>query len=466
MYMSENYNPNYRSDIDGLRAISVIGVILFHLKYVLESGSVLKGGFFGVDIFFVISGYLITYLILKEIKSTENFSIINFFKRRIRRILPVLMVVILSIIPFAYIIYLPTELISFSKSILYSIGMISNYFFLLINAEYFAPEIVFQSLLHTWSLGIEEQFYIIFPFLISIIYLKNKNNFIFIFLIFFFISLIGARIGTIHHKNDIFYITLFRIFEFIPGSILAYMEVEKGKNLKNNFVEKVLPILGFILILISFIYFDDKTRHPSFETLLPIFGACLIIWYNNYENNFYKLISNKFFVYIGLISFSLYLWHFPIFTFVAILDLPKDEIYKEIFLISLTIPLSILTYHLVEKNFRNKKISFTNVMIFIFVLFLIIILFSLKSITSQGFMDRYKITDNYNLDPKHDSDLRKKYLKDYSERNHLSGREKILVIGNSHAEDNITYYLEILMLMKIFFLLSLRVDKFMIFGNF
>ena len=215
------------------------------------------------------------------------------------------------------------------------------------------------------------------------------------------------------------------------------MEIDKEKKLKNNNLEKILPLFGFILIICSFIFFSEKTRHPSFETLIPILGTCLIIWYKNENSLFYKFISNKFFVYIGLISFSLYLWHYPIFTLISISEFSNNDLFKKILICLLTIPLSIASYLFIEKTFRNKNISFNKVLIFIFILTAIIVVFSIKAINSNGFMSRYNITNYYNLDPKIDSDLRKKYLIDYYNENHLLDKEKILIVGNSHADDNL-----------------------------
>ena len=153
----------YRPEIDGLRAIAVISVIIYHAKINLFGFDILAGGFLGVDIFFVISGYLITSIIYKEIKLTNNFSFSYFYERRIRRIIPALFFVLLICIPFAWLFILPEDLIDFCKSLLFSIGFTSNYFFYFSEQDYISKESLYVPLLHTWSLSVEEQYYIIFP---------------------------------------------------------------------------------------------------------------------------------------------------------------------------------------------------------------------------------------------------------------------------------------------------------------
>ena len=154
---------NYRPEIDGLRAIAVITVIIYHAEIFLLDHKIFKGRFIGVDIFFVISGYLITSIIHKELISTGTFSFKHFYERRIRRIIPVLLVVILASLPFAWIYLLPHSLIDFSKSILYSLGFSSNFYFWYSGAQYGAESSLFKPFLHTWSLSVEEQYYILFP---------------------------------------------------------------------------------------------------------------------------------------------------------------------------------------------------------------------------------------------------------------------------------------------------------------
>ena len=181
-----NVKLNYRPEIDGLRAIAVVSVILYHANINIFNYKIFSGGFVGVDIFFVISGYLITSLILKELKTTGKFSFLNFYQRRARRILPALFFVMAVSLPFAWLYLLPSSLLDFSKSILYSIGFGSNYYFYFSNLQYGTEDSFLKPFLHTWSLSVEEQFYILFPITIIIIF-KFFKKYLFEIIIFFII---------------------------------------------------------------------------------------------------------------------------------------------------------------------------------------------------------------------------------------------------------------------------------------
>ncbi|MGH1398223.1 MAG: acyltransferase family protein [Alphaproteobacteria bacterium] len=161
---------NYRPEIDGLRAIAVLGVLFYHAKFMLFGAPVLAGGYLGVDIFFVISGYLITRIILKELQERDSFSFAHFFERRARRILPMLFVVMIAALPFAWRSLLPADLVEYAKSVLAALGFGSNFFFYFATTEYGADSSLLKPFLHTWSLGIEEQFYIVMPLIIVLVW--------------------------------------------------------------------------------------------------------------------------------------------------------------------------------------------------------------------------------------------------------------------------------------------------------
>jgi len=238
----------YRPEIDGLRTISVFAVIIYHANFILLGHTLFQGGFIGVDIFFVISGYLITTLILKEIYSTNKFSFKYFYERRIRRILPVLFFVTIITSIISYFILLPPSLKDFGRSILSIIFFISNIYFWVTGGKYGDESELIRPLLHTWSLSVEEQFYILFPiFLIIIIKFFRKHLFTILFIIFSF-SLIfaqwssetGIKINYIFFKFDInffekfnFYFILSRIFELLIGSLLSYFELNNGGGVEN-----------------------------------------------------------------------------------------------------------------------------------------------------------------------------------------------------------------------------------------
>jgi len=262
---------NYRPEIDGLRAISVLAVIFYHLELSLYEKNLFQGGFLGVDFFFVISGYLITSLILKELSLTGSFSLKNFYERRARRILPALILVMLFSIPFAWKYLLPSSLIDYSKTLLYSLGFTSNFYFYNIQSNYFDLDSKFRPFLHTWSLSVEEQFYLLFPIFLLIIY-KFKKDLIFKSLLILVILnlLLIHFLGNFNFKQPYineelsfiapsfltsFYLTTGRIWEVLVGSILAYMEISKGSRTSNKVICEFFSFIGLILIFYSIFFF-------------------------------------------------------------------------------------------------------------------------------------------------------------------------------------------------------------------
>ena len=363
---------SYRRDIDGLRALAVLGVVFYHSEILINKVLIFSGGFLGVDIFFVISGYLITSIIYKENK-VKKFSFINFYIRRIRRLLPALLVVLFVSLIFSYFLFLPVEFKSYLDSIISSIFFYSNFYFHYSGQAYGQSILSTKPLLHTWSLAVEEQFYILYPiFLIFSIYLfKKKIKILFCLIILF--SLIFASYISENHSSFNFYMLFTRSWELMCGAVIALYHLEEKKRNHYNF----LSYLGFFLIIFSFIIFDDPHRHPSFLTLIPVFGCCLIIIDKDSNSSINKFLSHKWFVNIGLISYSLYLWHHPILSFGKISGITEESIFFKILLILLTFVLSALTYHMVEKKLRNSNfISFKKLFIILISAIIILILFT------------------------------------------------------------------------------------------
>ena len=212
----------YRADIDGLRAVAVGGVLLYHLDSYLGAHSFFKGGFFGVDIFFVISGYLITSLILREFSETGHFSIANFYERRARRLLPALLVVALVSVPVAWLILLPTQLMDFSKSLIGSLLFVSNFYWLETLQEYGAESAQLKPLLHTWSLAVEEQYYIVFPLILLALLRFWQRHVSSILIIFLTASFIFAVWMSGRNPSFSFYMLPSRFWELLGGGLLAY----------------------------------------------------------------------------------------------------------------------------------------------------------------------------------------------------------------------------------------------------
>ena len=323
--MKKYLKINYRPEIDGLRAIAVLFVFFYHLDI-----DFFKFGYLGVDIFFVISGYLITSLLLKNINQKSFF--LSFYLRRARRLIPALIVVLLftSFITFLY--YIPYDLRDFGQSLLATITFLSNVLFF-IESGYFENLSKVKPLLHTWSLSVEEQFYLFFPLLIFLIYVKKKasKN---IIVLFFISSLMLAnfsgflleRSDNIIHNSFFlnqsvffgFYSPFGRFWEFLLGSMIVVYNLEaKSFNFKRLKISSdFFSFIGIFLIISILIVPQKNIISPSFQSLVPLLGVVLILVFSK-ENNFISsIISNKLFTFIGKISYSIYLYHFPIVVFI------------------------------------------------------------------------------------------------------------------------------------------------------
>ena len=429
---------NYRPEIDGLRAIAVGAVILYHAQINIFGHQPFGGGFIGVDIFFVISGYLITSIILKELITTGSFSFKYFYERRVRRILPVLFFVMLVSLPFAWMYLIPSSFVDFSKSILYSLGFGSNYYFHYSGQVYGALDGLFIPFLHTWSLSVEEQFYILFPIFFLFTFKYFKQYLIHILILGLIVSLVLSEWTSKNYPSASFYFLHTRMWEILAGSILAYFEIIRGYRSQNKFLNFSLPTIGIFLIGYSIVFFKNNIPHPSFYTILPIIGVCLIIWFSDRDELITKILSTKLFVGIGLISYSLYLWHYPIFAFLKINGLVSGTLIGKLFLVPIIFFLSILSYFFIERPFRNKNLSIVKILIYLIILVSSLIIFNIKIITEEGFKTRFdylkKINQNYNPDNillgKERMKNSQQNLNDFSIKNF-----NIVIVGDSHGSD-------------------------------
>lgn len=379
---------SYRAEIDGLRAIAVVSVILYHAKMVLFGRDWFEGGFIGVDIFFVISGYLITRIILSELQSKGSFSFINFYERRARRILPMLFLVVIVSIPIAWQKLLPSDFVEYAESILAALFFGSNFFFYFSTTEYGANSSLIKPFLHTWSLGVEEQFYLVFPVIALIAFKFLRKHFQLILLVLSLMSLLFAQLMEVRNSDLNFYLPFSRFWELAVGSMLAYREL--SQKISNGGIHtKLFPTLGLFLIACSVVFiFDGNLSHPSFYTLIPIFGVALIIGFSSKDELVGKVLGHKSFVSIGLISYSAYLWHFPLFAF-GRLDGSFGR--KEAtLLILLTFIFSFISYRYIERPFRNvDKVNGSRFAVTVIVLTLIVSSFTFISIRTNGFEQRF-----------------------------------------------------------------------------
>jgi len=304
-------HPKYRSDIDGLRAIAILSVIGFHAFGVM-------GGFSGVDVFFVISGYLITTIIYDNLKS-NRFSFWDFYSRRIRRIFPSLSIVFIVCIISGWMLLYADEYEHLGKHILTGSGFISN-ITLFGESGYFDVASDKKPLLHLWSLGIEEQYYIFWPLLVFLFW-KYKSNLGFLLALVLLLSF-GLNVQLINiDPVATFYLPHTRFWELLVGSTVAYLMVFKKIHLNYSLrLLNLMSILGFGLISTGIILLTSSMAFPGWWALLPTIGAALIIFAGPNTFISQKFLSNSVLVWFGLISFPLYLWHWPLLSFLKILD--------------------------------------------------------------------------------------------------------------------------------------------------
>ncbi|MDO9150113.1 MAG: acyltransferase family protein [Methylotenera sp.] len=372
----------YRSEIDGLRALAVTSVILFHagLKAV-------SGGYVGVDIFFVISGFLITTIILSEIQA-GNFSIANFYERRVRRILPALFFVMLVCVPFAWVVLSPYDMKYFSKSLAYVSIFLSNTIFYK-QSGYFDAATELKPLLHTWSLGIEEQYYVFFPLILILLWRYARNYILHALTAIFIISLLYAQYKVQVKPAAAFYLLQSRIWELMAGSISAVLVNKDLYGMQTGKLKNPLSIAGFILVLIAIFGFDKATPFPSFYTLIPILGTVLIILFGTEKTLIARLFSFRPIVGVGLISFSAYLWHQPIFAFYRHQSYLEPSLIEMFILICAVLILAILTWKYIEQPFRNRNfLNRKQIFTIALIVSLGFISFGLVGYYNNGFLSR------------------------------------------------------------------------------
>jgi peptidoglycan/LPS O-acetylase OafA/YrhL len=347
----------YRPEIDGLRAVAVLSVIFFHAGMNFFGINPFKGGYVGVDVFFVISGYLITGIILADI-AENKFSFLKFYERRARRILPALFLVIFSSIPFAWFWLFPDPYKEFSRGLAAVSVFVSNIEFWRESAAYFAESNDLKPLLHTWSLSVEEQFYVLFP-LGLFIYVKYLRRFLPIaFCIAIIISFDRSYRMSLVDSQASFYLLPSRGWELLVGALIAKLEQDYGRK-SHPILSAILPFVGMLCIAYG-VAMLDEARSSAIYIAIPVLGTALILWFAG--NDFFsRLLSSKTLVGIGLISYSLYLWHQPVFAFARtyLFDPPDNSTYA--LLIVLCLLLAYLSWKYVETPFRNRTLISTKV---------------------------------------------------------------------------------------------------------
>lgn len=380
----------YRPEIDGLRAVAVLPVIFFHAGFDLFSG-----GYVGVDVFFVISGYLITTIIIGDLQAGK-FSISRFYERRVLRILPALFTVIFVCLPFAYFWMLPSQLKDFAQSIVAVVFFSSNILFWREDG-YFEASADLKPLLHTWSLAVEEQYYLIFPVLLMVMWRFGRTRLFWSIVAIAIASLLLAEWGWRNRPVANFYLAPTRAWELVAGSICALF-IFTGSPRKSN----ALSAVGLALIVFSIFVYDEATPSPSIYLLVPVLGAALIIIYASKDTLVAKFLSRPLFVGIGLVSYSAYLWHQPVFAFARIGSLAEPSRYFMATLAIAVFFLAWVTWKYVEQPFRRREFVMVRTRARVFLSSLavgsVLVVAGLVTSASDGFPQRIGSSEEFLAD--------------------------------------------------------------------
>lgn len=342
----------YRPEIDGLRAFAVLPVIFFHAGI-----TVFSGGFVGVDIFFVISGYLITTILLNEMEQ-QQFSLVNFYERRVRRIIPSLFFVMLVTTVVAYFLLPPNRMLDYTQSLMAIVVFSSNILFWQ-ESGYWGAVNELKPMLHTWTLAIEEQYYLLFPLFLMLTWRLRAKR---IFALLMIISTVSFALAVLFSTSKPvlnFFLLPTRGWELAVGSIAAFILVYQGNVVRgplfNRPIREGLSLAGLLLILIAVFVFDEETPFPSQYTLVPTLGTLLIIIFTTSETLVAKVLQWRLFVGVGLISYSAYLWHQPVFALAREVSKSKPDTSTFLALSLLSLCLAALSWKFIEAPFRNKQ---------------------------------------------------------------------------------------------------------------
>lgn len=341
----------YRADIDGLRAVAVLSVILYHAGI-----RAFGGGYVGVDIFFVISGYLITSIITVE--TVDNrFSIVRFYERRVRRILPALYVVVASCIPFAWLEMVPEQLSQFGHSIGATVIFASNILFWR-EAGYFAPASELKPLLHIWSLSLEEQFYMVFPAVFLLLRRFRRRVLIGLMGGAIVISLALTEWAWRHVPGAAFYLLPTRLWELLAGSLCAVIALEHGRT-----PAPFLSLLGLVCVVVPVLWYDDRIPWPSLFTVVPVAGTCALMLFSGPDTLVGRLLGTRACTSIGVISYSAYLWHQPLFAFARLGMAHAPSSAEMLALSALALAMGGLSWRFIERPFRNPVMVGTRLLV-------------------------------------------------------------------------------------------------------
>src|SRR5258708_15694689 len=335
---------SYRPDIDGLRALAVLAVVAFH-----GFPEYIPGGFVGVDVFFVISGFLISGIIFDESRA-GLFSLQRFYSRRIRRIFPALLLVLVVSLLAGWWLLLPDQLVHLGKQLGASTVFVSN-FYLWFQSGYFSPDARTFPLLHLWSLGVEEQFYIVWPLII--IGLQRRPSWTILAIVLIGVSSFCLNVALIEDHEADFYSPLTRAWELMLGASLAWLKRRDDMAAPSGRSADIATISGLILIVGSAVVFDPQSSYPGWLALVQTIGTTLIVWSGASSGFASSVLSARAPVFVGLISYPLYLWHWPLLVFAEAFKFAQLTPLERGLVIAMSFVLAWLTYRFVESRFRT-----------------------------------------------------------------------------------------------------------------
>jgi peptidoglycan/LPS O-acetylase OafA/YrhL/lysophospholipase L1-like esterase len=373
---------HYRPEIDGLRAVAVVPVILFHAGI-----DAFGGGFVGVDVFFVISGYLITSIILAE-QADGTFSLLSFYERRARRILPALFLVIAASSLMAWLLFFPSDLEAFSRSVIATALFSSNFLFWH-ETGYFDTAAELKPLLHTWSLAVEEQYYILFPLFLMAMWRAAQSRTALALALLGVASLVLAEWGAHEHPEAAFFLLPFRLWELALGALAALYLSGRQPSFGLG-LSQLGSGVGLVLIIWAVFGFDKNTPFPGFNALVPTVGAALIILFTTPSTLVGRLLSTRQLVRVGLISYSAYLWHQPLLAFARYKSLTEPPVWVVLGICTLTFGLAYLSWRFVEIPLRRKgAYSRRDIFVTSAIGTAIAVVLGMAGVFSKGFEDRF-----------------------------------------------------------------------------